>query len=115
MPRPNKRNELCISWSWVQIPLPALSLEASFNPRTLPKPQQEAKSNHQQDLALDVYANPAGLKFATAQAKSIGGLLALGRFAWQEFLHPSTSTQGDAPSPDETEPLLPLVREVSYL
>ncbi|WP_174783275.1 integrase [Dolichospermum sp. UHCC 0406] len=57
-----------------------LSLRATFPPKSgTGKP-------HQQYLALGCYANPAGLQFAEAEAKKVGGLLAQGRFEWSEYL-----------------------------
>ncbi len=85
-----------------------LGLRATFPP----KPGQEEKGKHQQDLALGVYANPAGLKFAEAEAKRIGGLLALDRFSWLEFLKIPETAKNDDASPENAKPVLPLVREV---
>jgi integrase len=47
-----------------------------------PKPGSKRQKPYQQYLSLDVYANPTGLKFAEAEAKRIGGLLAQKRFEW---------------------------------
>ena len=51
-----------------------------------PKPGSNRQKPYQQYLSLDVYANPTGLKFAEAEAKRIGGLLAQKRFEWEMFV-----------------------------
>ncbi|RAM52517.1 MAG: hypothetical protein C6Y22_05805 [Hapalosiphonaceae cyanobacterium JJU2] len=53
-----------------------LSLRATFPP----KPRSNKAIWHQQHLSLGVYANPAGLQRAEAEAKIVGGLLARGEF-----------------------------------
>jgi integrase len=59
-----------------------LSLRATFPP----KPGSGKLTSHQQYLSLGIYANPAGLQRAEAEAKEIGGLLANGRFDWGRYL-----------------------------
>ncbi|MGF1537822.1 MAG: integrase [Elainellaceae cyanobacterium] len=59
-----------------------LSLRGTFPP----KPGSKKTKPHQQIAALGVYANPAGLKFAEAEAMRWGGLLAQQRFTWDEAL-----------------------------
>jgi len=46
-----------------------LSLQGQFPP----KPDSKRTDKHQQILSLDVYANPAGIKRAEAEAKKIAG------------------------------------------
>jgi integrase len=70
-----------------------LSLRATFPP----KPGIE-KSPHQQYLALGIYANPAGLQQAEAEAKRIGGMLAQGKFNWSEYLGEELRPVGSAQS-----------------
>ncbi len=53
-----------------------------------PKPNSSKTKPHQQDLALKIYANPAGLKRAAAEALRVGGLLACKQFNWDEWLEP---------------------------
>jgi hypothetical protein len=57
-----------------------LSLRATFPPKS------GTSKPHQQYLALGCYANPAGLQFAEAEAKTVGGLLAQGKFDWSKYL-----------------------------
>ncbi|WP_445634623.1 Integrase protein [Nostoc sp. DSM 114161] len=59
-----------------------LSLRGTFPP----KPLSNKLVWHQQYLSLGIYANPAGLQRAEAEAKEIGGLLASGRFDWGKYL-----------------------------
>ncbi|MEH1828229.1 MAG: integrase [Nostoc sp.] len=59
-----------------------LSLRATFPP----KPGSSKVIWHQQYLALGIYANPAGLQRAEAEAKITGGLLARGEFDWSRYL-----------------------------
>jgi integrase len=59
-----------------------LSLRATFPS----KPGSGKLTPHQQYLSLGIYANPAGLQRAEAEAKEIGGLLASGRFDWGRYL-----------------------------
>ncbi|MEH1902485.1 MAG: integrase [Nostoc sp.] len=54
---------------------------------TLPsKPLSNKTKPYQQYLALGIYANPAGLQRAEAEAKIVGGLLARGEFDWSRYL-----------------------------
>jgi integrase len=59
-----------------------LSLRATLPPR----PGSGKNKPYQQDLSLNVYANPAGFKKAEAEAHRVGTLLAIGKFDWAEFL-----------------------------
>lgn len=59
-----------------------LSLRATFPP----KPGSSKVIWHQQYLALGIYANPAGLQRAEAEAKIVGGMLARGEFDWGRYL-----------------------------
>ena len=63
---------------------------------TLPAKPGINKPDHQQYLSLGCYVNPAGLQFAEAEAKKVGGLLAQGRFDWAEYLQESQQQAGDA-------------------
>ncbi|MBW4670407.1 MAG: integrase [Cyanomargarita calcarea GSE-NOS-MK-12-04C] len=56
-----------------------------------PKPGSAKTKPHQQYLSLKIYANPAGLRQAEAEAKVVGGLLACGRFDWGKYLDEETS------------------------
>ncbi|MEH1808546.1 integrase [Nostoc sp.] len=58
-----------------------LSLRATLPP----KPGSNKTKPYQQYLALGIYANPAGLQRAEAEAKIIGGLLARGEFDWSRY------------------------------
>lgn len=59
-----------------------LSLRATLPP----KPGSDKVIWHQQYLSLGVYANPAGLQRAEAEAKIAGGMLARGEFDWSRYL-----------------------------
>ncbi|MBD2437405.1 integrase [Nostoc sp. FACHB-110] len=59
-----------------------LSLRATFPP----KPGSGKDKPYQQYLPLGIYANPAGLQRAEAEAKIVGGLLAQGEFDWGRYL-----------------------------
>ncbi|MEH1780903.1 MAG: integrase [Nostoc sp.] len=59
-----------------------LSLRATLPP----KPRSNKTKAYQQYLALGIYANPAGLQRAEAEAKIVGGLLARGEFDWNRYL-----------------------------
>lgn len=59
-----------------------LALRATFPP----KPGSTKNKPYQQHLSLKIYANPAGLRQAEAEAKVVGGLLACGRFDWGKYL-----------------------------
>jgi len=61
-----------------------LSLRATLPPR----PGSLKTKPHQQFLALDVYANPAGFKRAEAEAHRVGTLLAIGKFDWADYAAP---------------------------
>lgn len=54
-----------------------------------PKPSANRSKPHQQYLSLGCYANPDGLKFALAEAKRVGALLACGHFVWEPYLRKS--------------------------
>ncbi|WP_292808916.1 integrase [Nostoc sp. JL23] len=59
-----------------------LSLRATLPP----KPGSNKTKPYQQYLALGIYANPAGLQRALAEAQIVGGLLARGEFDWNRYL-----------------------------
>ncbi len=59
-----------------------LSLRATLPP----KPGSNKTKPYQQYLALGIYANPAGLQRAEAEAKIVGGLLARSEFDWSRYL-----------------------------
>lgn len=59
-----------------------LSLRATLPPR----PGSSKIKSYQQDIALGIYNNPAGLQRAEAEAKIVGGLLARGEFNWNRYL-----------------------------
>ncbi|MBW4683480.1 MAG: site-specific integrase [Microcoleus vaginatus WJT46-NPBG5] len=58
-----------------------LSLPGTFPP----KPGSQKIAPHQQDLALSIYANPAGFRRAKAEALRVGGLLACKEFRWEDL------------------------------
>ncbi len=51
-----------------------------------PKPDSQKTKPYQQRLYLGIYANPAGIKKAEAEAKKVGGLLACKEFSWEPYL-----------------------------
>ncbi|MBE9182894.1 site-specific integrase [Oculatella sp. LEGE 06141] len=51
-----------------------------------PKPGSTQKRDFQQRISLDLRANPAGIKQAEAEAKTLGGLIAQRAFNWQPYL-----------------------------
>lgn len=51
-----------------------------------PKPGSTKKHPHQQDVSLKIYANPAGLERAEAEARKLGAMLACKEFAWDKYL-----------------------------
>lgn len=59
-----------------------LSLRGTFPP----KPGSNKIVWHQQYLSLGIYANPAGLQRAEAEAKIVGGMLARDEFDWSRYL-----------------------------
>ena len=59
-----------------------LSLRATFPPR----PGSNKTKPYQQYLSLGIYANPAGLKQAEAEAHRIATLISVGKFDWAEFI-----------------------------
>jgi integrase len=58
-----------------------LSLRANLPP----KPDSDRAEDFQQDVSLGIYANPAGLRQAIAQAKKMSSDVALGSFDWKEW------------------------------
>ncbi|MBD2771218.1 integrase [Iningainema tapete] len=76
-----------------------LSLRATFPP----KPGSGKQKPHQQHLSLGIYANPAGLQQAEAEAKVVGGLLAAGRFDWNRYL--TVEEKAVSSSVSEWEPI----------
>lgn len=67
----------------------SLYLVATFPP----KPGSFKDHPYQQRIALGVYANPAGIKFAENEAKYIGGLLATKSFSWDGYLRKEESVK----------------------
>jgi hypothetical protein len=50
-----------------------------------PKPGSEKHKPYQQEISLQIYANPAGLERAEAEARKVGALLACKEFAWSTY------------------------------
>jgi hypothetical protein len=67
-----------------------LSLRGTLPPR----PNSSKVVWHQQYISLGIYASPAGLQRAEAEAKLVGGLLARGEFDWSRYIEPQKSEQG---------------------
>lgn len=61
-----------------------------------PKPGSDQVRAHQQDVSLGVYANPAGLERAEAEAQKLGGLLACREFDWGVYLRVEGAGSGDS-------------------
>jgi|GEM_PF-4931012 len=59
-----------------------------------PKPGSKKTKPHQQFVSLQIYANPAGLMRAEAEARKIGGLIACKEFDWIPYLRQSAYVQG---------------------
>lgn len=59
-----------------------LSLRGTFPP----KPNSSKTKPFQQWLSLNIYANPAGIKRAEAEAKKIAGAIACKEFNWEDYL-----------------------------
>ena len=51
-----------------------------------PKPGSKKQVDHQQRIALGIYANPTGLKKAESEAKILAGKLASKSFTWDDYL-----------------------------
>ena len=51
-----------------------------------PKPSSNKTAPSQQTIALNIYANPAGIKRAEAEARKVGGQLACKEFSWEPYL-----------------------------
>lgn len=56
-------------------------------------PKKNGNGKAQQTIALDVYANPAGLKRAIAEAQKVSGLLALKEFSWDIYYKSPPTTE----------------------
>lgn len=56
-----------------------------------PKPKSTRTQPHQQDLTLKIYANPAGLERAEAEARKLGALLACKEFDWSLYQQPEAT------------------------
>ena len=67
-----------------------LSLRATLPP----KPGSGKTEPYQQYLSLGIYANPAGLQRAEAEAKIVGGLLATRSFDWSRYIEPEAGNVG---------------------
>lgn len=78
-----------------------LSLQGQFPP----KPNSQRTDRHQQILSLDIYANPAGLKRAEAEAKKIAGAIACREFCWEDYL------QSVAPTPQTAKAVIEAFEE----
>ncbi len=59
-----------------------LSLRATLPP----KPNSGKQVWYQQDISLGIYANPAGIQRAEAEAKLLGGRIASGEFSWSLYI-----------------------------
>jgi len=60
-----------------------------------PKPKSGKANPYQQQIALGIYANPAGISFAEKEARKVGALLASRAFNWSLYLRkeePATET-----------------------
>lgn len=55
-----------------------------------PKPGSHKTTATQQTIALNIFANPAGIKRAEAEARKVGGQLACKEFSWDAYLNNST-------------------------
>ena len=51
-----------------------------------PKPGSGKREPFSQRISLGVYANPAGLKYARAEALQVSADVAMGRFSWDKYL-----------------------------
>ena len=60
---------------------------------TLPPKPGKAGPAKQQEISLRIYANPAGLQRAEAEALKLGSLLSLDKFDWNLYLKPGGQTQ----------------------
>jgi len=59
-----------------------------------PKPGAKNQKRHQQEIALQIYANPAGLERAEAEARKLGASLACREFDWSTYQPESASAEG---------------------
>lgn len=57
-----------------------------------PKPGSGREDWHQQYISLGIYANSQGIQVAEAEAKKIGGLIALKEFDWQPYIRRNSLT-----------------------
>lgn len=60
-----------------------------------PRPGATKDYPHQQRIALNAQANADGIRRAEAEAKTVSGLLEMGRFTWDSYVKPDTRTQTD--------------------
>jgi len=60
-----------------------------------PKVGSDRTVPYQQRIFLGVFANPAGVQFAEAEAKKVGANLAQGRFVWEPYLKASEPPKQD--------------------
>ncbi|MGB3493915.1 MAG: hypothetical protein WBA57_14390 [Elainellaceae cyanobacterium] len=58
-----------------------------------PKPRSSKTRAHQQDVTLKLYANPAGLQRAEAEARKVGALLACKEFSWSLYGQPESKSE----------------------
>lgn len=66
-----------------------LSLRANLPP----KPDSVKTQPWQQTIALDIYANPAGVNRAEGEARKVGGLLACKEFSWAPYYQPKVKPE----------------------
>lgn len=64
-----------------------LSLRATLPP----KQGSNQDKPYQQEISLGIYAGPAGLKRAEAEAKLLGASIASGIFSWDKYIDPGSS------------------------
>ncbi|MBD2019411.1 site-specific integrase [Leptolyngbya sp. FACHB-36] len=58
-----------------------------------PKPDSNKTEWHQQEIAIGVYANPAGLKRAKIAALEVSSEIAMGQFSWDKYLSKASKRQ----------------------
>lgn len=68
-----------------------------------PKPSSTKADWHQQEIALGVYANPAGVKRAKIAAMEVSSAIAMDRFNWADYLPKTKERQTVAEWAEEFE------------
>ena len=58
-----------------------------------PKPGSNKRESYSQRIALGVYANPAGIKRAKAEALKVSSQIAMGQFSWDGYLRGEANRQ----------------------